>query len=114
MKSYYPCKCPACRRMLNAAITVDGFSEDPGPDDITICIFCGACLRFNVDGINFEMDGMLRLATRAEIRLLSREQLQTLSKTRKTIRETRPNWRNPVKGMGRGNLNASANAATRT
>jgi len=111
MNSCYPCKCPACRRMLNAAITMDGYCENPGPDDITLCIFCGACLRFKVDGINCEMDGTLRLATRCEIRNLPREQLQTLSKTRKTIRATRPNWRNPVKGMGRGNSNASSKTA---
>lgn len=43
-----PQPCPACRRSLDAASTLDGAETAPNLGDLTACLYCGARLRFGV------------------------------------------------------------------
>jgi len=47
MNSYQtpPMECPECLKMMEAATSVGGV-DDPAPGDLSLCIYCGAPLKF--------------------------------------------------------------------
>lgn len=44
-----PVNCPVCQAELSAATDVRGGDAQPKPDDLTICLYCTAPLRFDAD-----------------------------------------------------------------
>lgn len=41
-------ECPACKKRLDAASPVDGESV-PSPNDLTVCVYCGAWNKYGED-----------------------------------------------------------------
>ena len=40
-------KCPSCGQLLNAATDADDSDQRPKPDDRSICIHCGALMKYS-------------------------------------------------------------------
>ncbi len=43
------CKCPNCDKLIDSATNMDGTDISPQEDDISICFYCGAVLRYDKD-----------------------------------------------------------------
>jgi hypothetical protein len=41
--------CPCCARPIECASALDGSARRPAPGDVTICVSCGAVLRYGPD-----------------------------------------------------------------
>jgi hypothetical protein len=42
-------RCPSCGKLLDAATSITDPGASPSPDDMTICVGCGAILKFDKD-----------------------------------------------------------------
>ena len=77
-----PTACPMCRYTLDAASQLGG-NAAPKPGDFSVCLNCGALLRFN-------LDLSLAMALVQELDALDAETRTTLLRARSAIRQRGP------------------------
>lgn len=69
-------RCPACERFLNAATNAGDSTRRPRPDDLSVCIHCGAFMKYLPDLKLALLDGeettaMLRQLTTTERQIIA-------------------------------------------